>query len=93
MQDVGASVVQADASGDPSHDRNGLIERVLASSADCIKVLDLDGKLTYINAAGCRLMEVDDAAPVLTKLWTGFWESEHRERADEALKAALSGEG
>ncbi len=91
MQDVGASVVQADASGDPSHDRNGLIERVLASSADCIKVLDLEGRLTYINAAGCRLMEVDDAAPVLTKLWTGFWESEHRERADEALKAALLG--
>lgn len=92
MHDVGASVSQADADGVRPHDRDGLIERVLASSADCIKVLDLEGRLTYINAAGCRLMEVDDSSPVLAKIWSGFWEGEHRERADAAMKAALSGE-
>jgi PAS domain S-box-containing protein len=36
--------------------------RMLDSSPDCIKVLDLDGRLTYMNAGGMCLMEIDDFA-------------------------------
>jgi len=91
MDDVGGFVSQADANGSRPHDRDGLIERVLASSADCIKVLDLSGKLTYINAAGCRLLEVEDTSSMLSHAWADFWEGSHRVRAEDAMTAARAG--
>ena len=36
-----------------------LKRRMLESSSDCIKLLDLDGRLLYMNAGGMCLMEID----------------------------------
>lgn len=91
MDDVGASVSHADLSGVGVGQRDGLIERVLASSNDCIKVLDLEGRLTYVNAAGCRQMEIEGATAVLMKVWAEFWDGEYRSRANMALEAAREG--
>lgn len=91
MAEVGESVFHADEDGARSRDRDGLIERVLASSADCIKVLDLEGRLTYINASGCRLLEIESDAGLLSTAWTNFWEDDHKARAVEAIAAARGG--
>jgi PAS domain S-box-containing protein len=37
-----------------------LLEKILESSTDCIKILDLDGALRLMNAGGRVLMEIDD---------------------------------
>jgi hypothetical protein len=37
-----------------------LLSGVLASSTDCITVLDLDGRLTFMSEGGQRVMEVSE---------------------------------
>jgi PAS domain S-box-containing protein len=65
--------------------------RVLESSSDCIKVLDLDGRLLYMNAGGMCLLEIDDLTPYLYSEWLCFWQGEYRQEAESALAAARSG--
>ena len=67
-------------------------KQVLRSSADCIKVLDLEGRLLFMNDAGLTLMEIPDLAMVTGKLWTEFWEGDDRAAASAALAAAKAGE-
>ena len=38
--------------------------RIIESSNDCIKLLDLDGNLMYVSDRGMELMEMDDLTPV-----------------------------
>ncbi len=65
---------------------------VLESSSDCIKVLDLDAQLLYMNAGGICLLEIDDLTPYLNSEWLCFWQGEHRQAAKAAFTAAKSGE-
>ncbi|PZO42488.1 MAG: histidine kinase [Shackletoniella antarctica] len=67
-------------------------KRVLESSSDCIKVLDLNAQLLYVNAGGGCLLEIDDLTPHLNSEWLCFWEGEHRQAAEAAFTAAKSGE-
>ena len=67
-------------------------KRVLESSNDCIKVLDLDAQLLYMNAGGMGLLEIDDLAPHINSEWLCFWEGEHRQSAEAAFTVAKSGE-
>ena len=54
------------------------LHSVLASSADCIKVLDLDGKIIFMNEGGFAHHGGDDFASVLGHLWPDFWAGEER---------------
>lgn len=65
--------------------------RILDSNQDCIKVLDLEGRLLYINDGGKRLLEIDDFANYDRSLWTQFWGGNERDLAQAALKTAISG--
>jgi PAS domain S-box-containing protein len=62
--------------------------RLLACSRDCIKVLDLEGRLIYMNEGGMQSLEICDLAPVLNSSWIDFWEGQDRESAAAALDAA-----
>ena len=53
-------------------DREAFLSGVLQSSTDCIKVLDLDGRLKYMNEGGQRVMEIDDFANYAECPWTSF---------------------
>jgi PAS domain S-box-containing protein len=64
---------------------------ILDSTADCVKVLSVDGRLEYINPPGCRAMEIEDTACVLGRDWIEFWAEEDRPRVRAALTAAASG--
>lgn len=66
--------------------------RLLASSPDCIKVLDIDGRLLYMNAGGMCIMEIDDLTPYLNQEWVRFWGDEYRLLAEQALENARAGE-
>lgn len=55
--------------------------RIIESSQDCIKVLDLEGFLLSMSAAGQRLMELDSLAPLLNKSWIDLWSGEGRDAA------------
>ncbi|WP_293150191.1 MULTISPECIES: response regulator [unclassified Microcoleus] len=67
-------------------------KRVLDSSSDCIKVLDLDARLLYMNAGGLCLLEIDDLTPYLNAEWLCFWQDEAREEVEAAIAVAKAGE-
>ena len=78
----GAAGQQADAA---------FLRGVLASSGDCIKVLDLDGRLLFMNEGGQRVMEVDDFEAIRGCAWPEFWEGAGHADARAAVEAARGG--
>ncbi|MGA3092179.1 MAG: sigma 54-interacting transcriptional regulator [Terriglobales bacterium] len=65
--------------------------RLIACSRDCIKVLDLDGRLLSMNEGGMQVLEICDISPFLNGFWIEFWEGSDREAARTALQAARDG--
>jgi PAS domain S-box-containing protein len=65
--------------------------QVLKTTTDCIKVLDLDGRLEFMNAGGMRVMEIDDFATVNMCPWVEFWQGNERDKAAEAVAMAKEG--
>ncbi|OOG81154.1 hypothetical protein B0E41_18620 [Hydrogenophaga sp. A37] len=71
--------------------KDELNRQIIASSADCTKVLDLEGHVLQMTAQGCRLVEVDDFEEVRGTDWTQWWPDEGQAKAKEALTSARSG--
>jgi PAS domain S-box-containing protein len=71
---------------------NEFLHSVIESSRDCIKVLDLDGRLLSISAGGQRLMEVDDPSAFLGKQYLDFWSGEDRIAAERVLRISRGGD-
>jgi PAS domain S-box-containing protein len=69
-----------------------LKRRIFESSRDCIKVVDLQGRLVYINDHGQSLMEIDDFDTVARSQWLEFWQDSTRELAQTAFSTAFAGE-
>lgn len=67
-------------------------QRMLESSNDCIKVLDLDGRMLYLNPGGRCLLEIDDFASVHHADWALLWPAAMRPIIREAIAAAKAGE-
>jgi len=64
---------------------------IVENSADCIKVLDRDGRLLSMNGPGCRTMEIDDFSKIQGKKWLSFWKDENYDLASAALETAKKG--
>ncbi|HEV2494919.1 MAG TPA: sigma 54-interacting transcriptional regulator [Terriglobia bacterium] len=68
-----------------------LNSRLIASSQDCIKVLDLEGHLLSMNEGGMQALEICDLGPLVNRSWIEFWEGEDRAAAQAAVEAARNG--
>ena len=64
---------------------------IIASSPDCIKVLDLEGNLLSMRS-GQELLGIEDIRPFLNKSWIEFWGGEDRRQAQAALDLAAAGQ-
>jgi PAS domain-containing protein len=72
--------------------RNSNFSRqVLESITDCVNVLDLDGKLVFMNAGGMRVMEIDDFLTVALCPWSEFWHGEEQVKVVQAMALAKAG--
>ena len=67
------------------------LRSVLASSADCIKVLDLDAKLVFMTESGQRVMEVSDFNAIQGCPWPDFWHDQGNLDARVAVETAKAG--
>ena len=67
------------------------LRSVLASSSDCIKVLDLDARLTFMSEGGQRVMEVGDFNAIRGCPWPDFWTGQGNVEAKAAVAAARAG--
>jgi len=67
-------------------------ERLLAASDDCIKTLDLQGRLLTINEAGSEALEVGDGTDVIGRRWSDVWAGQERAVAVDAVERAVGGD-
>ena len=65
--------------------------RLVDCSQDCIKVLDLEGRLLSMNEGGMQALEICDLDPFVNSSWIEFWEGEDREAARAAVQSARNG--
>ncbi|HSQ04871.1 MAG TPA: GAF domain-containing protein, partial [Burkholderiales bacterium] len=65
--------------------------RIIECSRDCIKVLDLDGRLLSMNAGGMEVLEICDLGPLINSSWIEFWSGDDREKARAAVEAGRNG--
>lgn len=64
---------------------------IVESSEDCVKVLDLDGRLLDMAENGRRLMEVDDFEAISGQDWLRLWVGDDHSSAGLAVTAAREG--
>ncbi|RYC33149.1 PAS domain S-box protein [Lichenibacterium minor] len=64
---------------------------VVDASPDCIKVLDLDGDISFMSRNGLCLLEFDGARDALGRDFVGLWPVEVRPTARSAVAAAAAG--
>ena len=65
--------------------------RVLASSDDCIKVLDLDGSLETMSEGGLRALGIEDLTPFVGRCWADTFEPDAQADAHRAVARARAG--
>src|SRR5262245_35504375 len=65
--------------------------RMIECSRDCIKVLDLEGRLLSMNAGGMEVLEICDLGPHINSSWIDFWNGNDRDNARAAVETARSG--
>jgi PAS domain S-box-containing protein len=63
-----------------------------ADSQDCVKVLDPEARVISINAAGCRILEIDDASRLIGQSWIELWAGADLHIAKAAIIRAARGE-
>jgi len=73
-------------------EREQFMTRLLEGSQDCIKVLDLDGRLLTMNEGGMRVMEVCDFEPLRNQPWNALWPADSQATVLAALAKAKAGD-
>jgi PAS domain S-box-containing protein len=66
--------------------------QILDSSDDCIKVLDLDGRILFMSRGEQVLLGIQDITPFLNTSWVEFWQEGDRQAAMDAIAHARAGE-
>ncbi|VXB59403.1 Histidine kinase [Flavobacterium sp. 9AF] len=65
---------------------------VLESSSDCLKILDTEGRLQFMNFNGMCTMEIDDFSQIKHQYWWNLWGDENKTLVKNAVNKALTGE-
>jgi PAS domain S-box-containing protein len=68
------------------------LRSVLQATPDCVKVLDLEGRLEYVGDAGRLMMEIPADQDVTGTTWDDLWASVEKPKAAKAFRLAAKGE-
>ena len=75
-----------------SHFRAEVAARlVLDHSPDCIKLVDPNGCLAWVNARACQLLEVSSPDVLIGRPWVALWPEQVRARVAQAMADARRG--
>ena len=72
--------------------RDGVAWALLEASPDCVKLIDLDGTIRYLNRTGYLLLELGEGASLVGQPWIDFWPEAARSTVEAALARARKGE-
>lgn len=64
------------------------LARTLSQSQDCVKLLDLQGRVLWMNEGGLCTMEIDDLQDVVGARWSGLWPDSGQQNVERALAVA-----
>jgi diguanylate cyclase (GGDEF)-like protein/PAS domain S-box-containing protein len=64
---------------------------IVEASADIIQLLDVEGKLEFMNSSGVRALEIEDPDALVGKDWVALWPRSARPAARQAVDAARIG--
>jgi two-component sensor histidine kinase len=79
------------AAGDGLADNPDVLRGVLAGCGDCIKILDLDGRLQFMSEGGKRVMQVEDFGALKGCPWPDLWAGAGNAHARQAIETARAG--
>src|ERR1700678_406832 len=65
--------------------------RLIACMQDCVQMLDLEGRLLWMNEGGMQALEISGWAAGVNSSWIQFWEAEDAKSAQAAVEAARKG--
>ena len=85
-----ADITQRKRAEDALRESEAFNRSIIASSPDCIKILDLEGNLLSM-LAGQQLLGIEDIQPFLNKPWIDFWKDGDSQAARAAINAAVAG--
>ena len=73
-------------------DDHVLLALVLDGTHDCVKLLDADGRIEFVNRRGAEAMELRAPEELVGQRWIDRWPLEARPKIQNALDRARSGE-
>ena len=77
--------------GAPAEVRDGLASALLDASPDCVKLVEPDGTVRFLNKTGYALMEIDSGSALLGKRWSDLWPKDMSATIESALETARAG--
>lgn len=75
----------------PTDLRTQLLRQIMRSTHDCMKILELDGSIRWVNAESQRRLGLQTFQQLVGAPWLDFWGNEDRPAAIAALKNARAG--
>jgi|GEM_PF-620662 len=73
-------------------DQEAFLQSVIGAATDCVKVLDLEGRLRWMSENGQRMLEVTDFSQIEGREWASLWSLDGKEeQARAAVAAAAAG--
>jgi len=88
---IGQDITERKKTEDTLRKNEEFTRRVIESSSDCIKVLDLEGRLLSMSGGGQKLLEIDNITPYLNISFIDFWKGKEREGCLKAIAKAKQG--
>lgn len=69
-----------------------VMRSILDASPDCIKIVEMDGSLSFMNANGQCAMEIDDFCALEGQSWAELWPKENAAIVEGSMAAAREGQ-
>ena len=88
---VSRDITNQKAAEQAIRDSELLYRSVLEASADCIKIIDLDGRIKLMNTPGQRALDLDSFEHVRGTRWVDTWPRESRPALRRAMDEARDG--
>lgn len=88
---AGLQLCELDKAGAALRKSEAFLRSMLDASADCIKVIERDGTLSFINGQGQCALEIDDAGTVIGMEWAMFWPPDAQDQVRAAVANGLAG--
>lgn len=72
-------------------EKNRFNTMLLESNPDCVKIIDNDGRISYMNENGVCILEGDNKEYFINREWETMWDEKERKMVHDAIEKAFQG--